>query len=187
MRDFVRVLAVLAIMGMFLMVTGCGKKKVEQVDEVVPPEVEVVEPQGQPEPVMPEPEIEVVEVVEVAAPTMEEQISVFEDRDVLFGYDKFNLTPEAMKILAEKASFLNANNEMKVRIDGNCDNRGSAEYNLALGERRARAASDYLVFLGIDPNRISTISYGEERPVNPANNEEAWAENRRDHFVITGQ
>ena len=73
----------------------------------------------------------------------------------------------------------------KVTIEGHCDERGTAEYNLALGERRAKAAQEYLVFLGVGAQRLSTISYGEEKPVDPGNNEAAWAKNRRAHFVVT--
>jgi peptidoglycan-associated lipoprotein len=69
-------------------------------------------------------------------------------------------------------------------VEGHCDERGTEAYNMALGERRAEAAKDYIVNLGIAPNRIGTISYGEERPVDPRHNEEAWAKNRRAHFVI---
>jgi peptidoglycan-associated lipoprotein len=72
-----------------------------------------------------------------------------------------------------------------VLIEGHCDERGTTEYNLALGERRAKEAKKYFVELGIDGKRIKTISYGKERPLDPGNNEEAWAKNRRDHFVVT--
>jgi peptidoglycan-associated lipoprotein len=71
-----------------------------------------------------------------------------------------------------------------VQIQGHCDERGTVEYNLALGEKRASAAKDYLVGMGINPDRLSTISYGEERPANPGHNEAAWAQNRRDEFKI---
>jgi peptidoglycan-associated lipoprotein len=74
-----------------------------------------------------------------------------------------------------------------IRIEGNCDERGTVEYNLALGEKRANAALDYLVKMGIDPSRISTVSYGKERPMDPGHTEAAWAKNRRDDFVIVKQ
>jgi peptidoglycan-associated lipoprotein len=74
-----------------------------------------------------------------------------------------------------------------IRIEGNCDERGTVEYNLALGEKRAKAALDYLVKMGIDPSRISTVSYGKERPMDPGHTEAAWAKNRRDDFVIVKQ
>jgi peptidoglycan-associated lipoprotein len=93
-------------------------------------------------------------------------------KDVLFEYDKFSLKPESRDILKQLAEWLT-------------NNRGTTEYNLALGERRAKEAMKYLVELGIDGKRIKTISYGKERPFDPGNTEEAWAKNRRDHFVVT--
>ena len=81
---------------------------------------------------------------------------------------------------------MNQNPSVRVQIEGHCDERGTEEYNLALGERRANAAKQYLTTAGISAGRLSTISYGE-RPLDPGHNEAAWAKNRRDHFVITGQ
>jgi peptidoglycan-associated lipoprotein len=102
-----------------------------------------------------------------------------------FDYDKYNLTPQAQAILADNARGLAMDDykTVTIRIEGNCDERGSDEYNMALGEKRAATARDYLVNYGIDPKRISIISYGESRPVDPAHNEAAWAKNRRDDFV----
>jgi len=104
-----------------------------------------------------------------------------------FDFDKYDLRTDARTILDRKASFLNQNSSVRVQIEGHTDDRGTAEYNLALGERRANAAKQYLTTAGISAGRLSTISYGEERPLDPAQNEAAWAKNRRDHFVITGQ
>ncbi|RKX65746.1 MAG: peptidoglycan-associated lipoprotein Pal, partial [Thermodesulfobacteriota bacterium] len=91
---------------------------------------------------------------------------------------------DAAEILKKKAQWLKEHPEVHLLIEGHCDERGTEEYNLALGERRANSAKEFLVNLGIDPKRISVISYGEERPVDPRSCEEAWAKNRRDHFVI---
>ena len=74
--------------------------------------------------------------------------------------------------------------KVKIQIEGHCDERGTAEYNLALGERRSNSAKKYLISLGVPEGRISTISYGKEKPLDPGHNEEAWAKNRRDHFII---
>ncbi|HQG32224.1 MAG TPA: peptidoglycan-associated lipoprotein Pal [Deltaproteobacteria bacterium] len=112
-------------------------------------------------------------------------IAAFEKDDIFFDYDKASIRPDDRKILSQKAAFLNAHPQMNVKIEGYCDERGTSEYNLALGERRAKAAQDYLVFLGIKPDRVSIVSYGEENPLDPGHNEEAWAKNRRAHFVIT--
>ena len=100
---------------------------------------------------------------------------------------QYDLRTDARTILDRKASFLNQNSSVRVQIEGHTDERGTEEYNLALGERRANAAKQYLTTAGISAGRLSTISYGKERPLDPGHNEAAWAKNRRDHFVITGQ
>lgn len=108
----------------------------------------------------------------------------FENRDVLFPYDSYVLSQEARALLQEKARFLQQNPELKTLIEGHCDERGTKEYNLALGDRRAQAAKRYLTGLGIAPDRMKTVSYGKERPLYPGHNEEAWAKNRRAHFAL---
>jgi len=104
--------------------------------------------------------------------------------DVFFDFDKSALRTDAREQLDMNAKWLQANASKKVTIEGHCDERGTSEYNLALGERRARSAKDYLVNLGADSGRLTTISYGEEKPFALGHNEEAWAQNRRDHFVV---
>jgi len=104
--------------------------------------------------------------------------------DIHFEFDKSTLTPAAQDSLLRKAEWLREHSDATITIEGNCDERGTNEYNLALGDRRAESAKAFLVDLGIDAARISTISYGEERPIDPRHNEEAWAKNRRDHFVV---
>jgi peptidoglycan-associated lipoprotein len=113
-----------------------------------------------------------------------EEAQAFESEKIYFDFDKSDLKPEARAILDKKAAWLRANPEYPIRIEGNCDERGTIEYNLALGERRAFAAKDYLVALGISGDRIATLSYGEERPADPGHNEQAWAKNRRDEFKL---
>lgn len=110
--------------------------------------------------------------------------AAFENEDVYFAYDSSALAPQAQEILRKKATFLKANPGVKVTIEGHCDDRGTNEYNLALGEARARSAKAFLVDLGIPAARIATISYGEERPAVKGSTEEAWAKNRRAHFVV---
>jgi peptidoglycan-associated lipoprotein len=112
---------------------------------------------------------------------------VFESRllkDIHFDFDRYDILPEDAQILKENAVLLSKYSQIKVQVEGHCDERGTSEYNLALGERRANAAKKYLVSLGISADRISTISYGEEKPLDTGHNEEAWAQNRRGHFVI---
>jgi peptidoglycan-associated lipoprotein len=110
--------------------------------------------------------------------------SSFENEDIFYGYDSSSLTTEAQDVLRKKAAFLKANPNVKVTIEGHCDERGTNEYNLALGEARAKSAKAFMVDLGISAARMATISYGEERPLVQGRTEEAFAKNRRAHFVI---
>lgn len=104
---------------------------------------------------------------------------------VHFDFDKSTIRPDAESILRRKVDILRASPDVKIQIQGYCDERGSEEYNLALGQRRAEAVRKFLVGFGLDASRFSIISYGKERPLDPAHNEAAWAMNRRDQFVIT--
>ena len=110
--------------------------------------------------------------------------SVFENEDIYFEFDSIRLTPEAQEILTQKAAWLRMNPSARVTIEGHCDDRGTNEYNLALGEGRAQSARDFLVDLGINESRLKSLSYGEERPLAISQDEETWARNRRAHFVI---
>lgn len=101
-----------------------------------------------------------------------------------FDFDKSELKPEALEVLARKANLLRANPDLRVELQGHCDERGTNEYNLGLGERRSRAAYDYLVKAGISADRLKTISYGEERPLCTERGEPCWGRNRRDEFVV---
>lgn len=105
-------------------------------------------------------------------------------KDVYFAFDKSDLSPEARNILEENAAALKKFGTAKIQIEGHCDERGSTDYNLALGERRAASVKSYLTSLGIPEDRLSTISYGEEMPADPEHTEEAWAKNRRAHTII---
>ena len=98
---------------------------------------------------------------------------------VLFGYDSYSLTSEARAVLLAQAKWLQRFPSLNITVEGHCDERGTREYNLALGERRANSAKNYLVALGIAPSRVNTISYGKERPVAAGSNEAAWAKKRR--------
>ncbi|MBW1694191.1 MAG: peptidoglycan-associated lipoprotein Pal [Deltaproteobacteria bacterium] len=107
----------------------------------------------------------------------------FLTQDIYFDFDSFSILPEAQEILSSKAEWLQNNPDATVTIEGHCDERGTIEYNLALGDRRGESAKAFLVNLGIAESRLNTISYGEERPLDPDNNEDAWGKNRRAHFV----
>ena len=103
---------------------------------------------------------------------------------VFFGFDKYDLAGEARRTLELQAAWLKKYPQYKVVVEGHADERGTREYNLALGERRANSVKDYLIALGIDPSRVETISYGKERPVALGHDEESWAKNRRAVSVI---
>jgi peptidoglycan-associated lipoprotein len=105
-------------------------------------------------------------------------------KDIYFDFDKYDVRPGDAKILDDNATWLKGNATMLVLIEGHCDERGTNEYNLALGERRAKSAMNYLVSQGIQANRVTIISYGEERPVCSEKNEACWSKNRRAHFLV---
>jgi peptidoglycan-associated lipoprotein len=104
--------------------------------------------------------------------------------DVFFEFDSADLSSDAEQQLKDNADWLKGNSPKSVMIEGHCDERGTSEYNLALGDRRAKSAKEFLTRLGIGASRLETISYGEERPFALDHNDEAWAKNRRDHFVV---
>lgn len=191
MRGLGRVFVLLVIVCVFSV--GCAKKQVAPVGgEVVPPSAPVIAPQptGPGGEIVPQPlEMPSAESgtgVAMVAPGLEDEIKSFEQNDIYFDFDQYTITPEGRKICAQKASFLKVHPELKLRIEGHCDERGTTEYNLALGERRANEVRKYLGNLGIADSRLATISFGKERPVDPGHNEEAWAKNRRAHFDILG-
>ena len=105
--------------------------------------------------------------------------------DINFDFDSSIIRPDAREILKANADFLLKNKVAAIVIEGHCDEKGTIEYNMALGQRRAQETKNYLVNVGINESIIRTISYGKERPLDPASNEEAWAKNRRAHFVVT--
>jgi peptidoglycan-associated lipoprotein len=113
-----------------------------------------------------------------------DEVQAFESEPVYFDFDRSEIRPEYRPLLENKAAWLKARPEHRIRIEGHCDERGTAEYNLALGEKRASSVMDYLVTLGVPAKRMSTISYGEERPVFRGQDESAWARNRRAEFRL---
>lgn len=105
-------------------------------------------------------------------------------QSIFFDFDQAVIREDQKETMFQNAQWLKANPQVRIRIEGNCDERGTAEYNLALGQRRAEAVKEFLMGLGISPTRMQTISYGFERPLDPRHNEEAWAKNRRVDFTI---
>ena len=118
-------------------------------------------------------------VQEEAAPAQQAEME-----KIYFDFDSYILTAPSRTTLSKNAEFLQKNTSFKVRIEGNCDERGSDEYNLALGEKRAKSAMKYLVTVGIPAERLSIISYGKEKPADPGHDEAAWSKNRRDEFIL---
>ena len=117
-------------------------------------------------------------------PEMRAAVQQITDGRVYFAIDKFNVENQYTEMLKQKSDLMKQFPSIRVRIEGNCDDRGTQEYNLALGERRARCAYEYLVMLGVNPNQLEMISYGKENPAVQGNNEAAWAKNRRDDFRV---
>ncbi len=118
------------------------------------------------------------------APGTQDDLVVNVGDRVFFDFDRYNLNPPARRILEKQAVWLKKYSKVTITVEGHTDERGTREYNLALGDRRANSTKDYLVSLGIDPNRVKTISYGKERPVALGSNEAAWAQNRRAVTVV---
>ena len=176
-------LVVLALAGM--LAGGCAKKPVAEEtaapEPVATTEMRAEEPVGYQDEGFGEAAVtESQAVYEEADPSAKEVAQALQR--VHFAFDQYTLDTGAMKTLTENAMYLRANPDLKVVIEGHTDERGSDEYNLALGEKRAQAAKNYLVSLGITAGRLSIISYGEELPLDPSNTEEAWAKNRRAEF-----
>ena len=106
-------------------------------------------------------------------------------KEIYFDFDQYDLSSDARATLKKSGDWLRSNPSVRVEVEGHCDERGTSEYNLALGAKRAQAAKDYLVSLGVAPGRVSTISYGEEIPVCREHDESCWSKNRRDRFVAS--
>lgn len=164
-------LMVLATILSIVAVAGCGGKKAVEPTPETAPATPVEEPTETP--------------IETPTETTND-VSPISLNDVFFDFDKYNLSSEAKSTLEANARELKRVSDANITIEGHCDERGTKAYNLALGDKRAGAAKDYLVSLGVTASRITTISYGKERPFDPGHDESAWAKNRRGHFV-TGQ
>jgi peptidoglycan-associated lipoprotein len=184
------ILFTILILCIGLIMTGCPKKPVVKEEAAVTKEEAA---KAEAERIAKEKEAKTREELEkslVAKKTPGIEGVVFESslfKDIGFDFDKYDIRPGDATILKENAAVLKKYHKVKIQIEGHCDERGTNEYNLALGERRANSAKNYLLSLGISPERISTISYGEERPVDPGHNDEAWTKNRRAHTIITAK
>jgi peptidoglycan-associated lipoprotein len=167
-----------------LLAAACSPKPPAQTSAPAPtptPTVVTLEPTPAPTPVPPR-------VVEDALPTSVDEINRRGYlKDAFFEFDRYAIETSQRDALAGDATWLRAHPGVRAKIEGHCDERGTAAYNMALGERRAAAAREYLANLGVDASRLQTISYGRERPFATAHDEAAWAQNRRAHFVVTAR
>ncbi len=153
----------LPLMLLLLISVGCAKKQTE----VIPTDVTTSTSSAQ--------------------TVMTQAVQTITDGIIYFDFNQYDIKPEYRTMLQQKAELMRQYPNIRVRIEGNCDSRGTQEYNLALGERRARAAYEYLVRLGVNPDQITLISYGKERPVVQGDSESAHAANRRDNFRVIAQ
>jgi peptidoglycan-associated lipoprotein len=183
------VLLVMAVAGAALTTTSCSKKKelpmipaetsqiVDQDSAQEASEAEALEQQR-----IREQEIERISRQEAEMKQQEAVRKQFVSENVYFDFDDASLSQQARQVLTEKAAWLRANRDVSVTIEGHCDERGTAEYNVALGQRRAQSIKTFLVNAGIDASRLRTVSFGEERPLDPGKTEDAYARNRRGQF-----
>jgi peptidoglycan-associated lipoprotein len=170
-----------------LLMAGCAKKQTVSTTSVPTTQQEAAAEQKTtpPETTVKEKGPEIPEVSE-AQPQKPVQAVILQDviRDINFDFDSSAVRADAREILRTNAALLQKHRFSSITIEGHCDERGTAEYNLALGQRRADETKQYLVNLGIQESLIQTVSYGKERPLDPGHDEEAWAKNRRAHFVV---
>lgn len=173
-KVLVLVLGVALVAGFALSLSGCASREEITEEPIIEPEIqeETSALMGEDIPLTEQPEdVIYVEMQEFA--------------DIHFEFDKYEIRAADERVLSGIARWLEENDGTRLLVEGHCDERGTNEYNMALGEQRALAARRYLIGLGVDASRIGTISYGEERPLDPRSNEEAWAKNRRAHFVVS--
>ncbi len=166
------VLAMILAVLLGLALSGCGKKAPVTKEEVAGTDSEAMGPAESLETEVPEGDT--IMEGRTSAPML----------PIYFDFDSPAIRPDQVPRIETNAQYLKENPQVRIRIEGNCDPRGTKEYNLALGERRALSAKKYLVNLGIDPSRMSTISWGEEKLLLYGHDEISWAQNRRDDFVI---
>jgi len=174
-----------------LMITGCAKRPATTAASAATPAPAAPAPAPAPTASAPSsgaaaaaPAAAAAAPAQAPRPSPKEFMAVAALKEVYFDFDKYDIRPEDAKTLDANAAWLKSNGDNLVLIEGHCDERGTNEYNLALGERRAKATMNYLVSQGIQANRITIISYGEERPVCTEKTEACWAKNRRAAFLV---
>ncbi len=164
MNMFKKLSLLLALVVALGLGAGCSSKKVAEIEQPAP--------------------VDNSAEAAAAAAAMERAAQTITDGVVYFDFDKYDIKEEYRVMLREKADLMKQYSNFRVRIEGNCDARGTQEYNLALGERRARAAYEYMVMLGVNPSQLEVISYGKEQPAVEGTGPAVWAKNRRDDFRV---
>lgn len=182
------------VLAIFFMATGCMKLvKQEEVQKAAEPSTAAQPAEEKPaaakaeevkEEKVAEQPVKQEEPVAVAEAKKESQAAKYELLTIYFDFDRFTIRDDMSPTMDKNVQWLKKNDNIRIRIEGHADERGTNEYNIALGERRAQSVKKYLVDSGVNEARLSTISYGEEKPADPGHNEEAWAKNRRAEFVI---
>jgi len=175
-RKWAKSLSIPILLVLLVAMSGCSCLKGKGTTETVTAPPEVVETE-------PSPDV----MAEELAALLKEAQAEGALMPIYFDYDKSNLKSDATKNLDKTAAWLSKKPTVNIRIEGNCDERGTNEYNMALGERRASTAKEYLVKLGVPAGRLETVSLGEEKPLDPGHSEAAWAKNRRDDFMPTSK
>jgi peptidoglycan-associated lipoprotein len=183
MRKTLVAVAVVALMPF----AGCKKDRPPVAAPSAPPPVAPATPPPAPPPETPDVPQQVDEYARIRAMASDEIDRLGLLKPIYFDYDSADLREADRRMLSENAEALKRFDFLRITIEGHCDERGTVEYNLALGERRARAAQDYLASLGVDGGRMKTVSYGKEVPICRESTEECWARNRRAHFAVTGK
>lgn len=188
---FINIMLILAIIS----ISGCAPKKIAQISEQRPPEIAKDDKKTTtaddiaskditkdiPKEAITEKQIAKIEPLDIKSYIKELQTKI---KDIYFDFDSYDIRNDALPVLREVASILAKNKNIKVIIEGHTDERGTNEYNLGLGDKRANSAKEYLLSLGIPSGRINTLSYGEEKPLCIEQTEDCWAKNRRAHFVL---
>lgn len=185
MKTVLTLLTLLFLVVSLPLLTGCQKRSAARPETALPPAAkelpEISQQKKGPETIA-EQKVDTIASKDLASGTAAGKEGMFED--ILFDYDKYQVTESYKGILQSVAAWMSKNSGATLSIEGHCDDRGTNEYNLALGDRRAKAVKDFLVSLGVPSSRIETISYGEEKPLCSDQTEECWAKNRRAHFVV---
>ncbi len=183
MTKSVRSLGLISLAGALVLAAACAQKPT-QAPEVKPTPA----PEATPAPTVVKAPEEFPQTKTPEDTTLSQDLAALNAKgylkDAFFDFDKYDIREDQRSMLTADADWLRKYTSVRVRIEGHCDERGTAQYNLALGEKRANAAKEYLVSLGVDGGRIETVSYGKERPFDPGHDEAAWAKNRRAHFVV---